>query len=229
MATLPSRGGAGFALAQDHLKPFELGMAEVEALAGLVVGAGMRAAELFRFGPGFERGLVGPGRVRGIQRVVLEDGALEQMKLDEAGHVAEIGFARAPDGLERRFSANLHLEPVHCDKHLKSPWLSCWGAPGVPFDLVGNMDAPKPRWSISAARCNLIGLSARRTMLRQNGSSGRPCRPCPVRGSTTTRRSAWCRRWNCQGSHRAGNTGSTDCRSMPRRRYPWSRSRSGTD
>src|SRR6185369_12859968 len=127
MATLPSRGGAGFALAQDHLKPFELGMAEVEAFAGLVVGAGMRAAELFRFGPGFERGLVDPGRVRRIKRVVLEDGSLEQMKFDEAGHVAEIGFARAPDGLEGRFGANLHLEPVHCDKHLKISLASLLG------------------------------------------------------------------------------------------------------
>jgi hypothetical protein len=94
-------------------------MAEIEAFAGLVVGTGVGAAELFRFGPGFERGLVGPDRVRRIQRVILGDRALEQMKLDEAGHIAEIGFARAPDGLERRLRANLHLEPVHCDKHLK--------------------------------------------------------------------------------------------------------------
>src|SRR6185295_19621747 len=137
-------------------------MAEIEAFAGLVVGAGVSAAELFRFGPGFERGLVDPGRMRRIKRVVLKDGALEQMKLDEAGQVAEIGFPRAPDRLEGRFRANLHLEPVHCDKHLKSPWLRCWGARGVPFELVGNTDAPKPRWSISAARCNLIGWSARR-------------------------------------------------------------------
>src|SRR6185436_2139368 len=106
---------------------FELGMAEIEAFAGLVVGAGMGPAKLFRFGPGLERGLVDPGRVRGVERVVLEDGALEQVKLDEAGHVAEIGFARAPDGLEGRFGANLHLEPVHCDKHLKISLASLLG------------------------------------------------------------------------------------------------------
>src|SRR5207237_6325098 len=53
IAPSPSRGGAGFALAEDHLKAFELGMAEIEAFAGLVVGAGVSPAELFRFGPGF--------------------------------------------------------------------------------------------------------------------------------------------------------------------------------
>jgi hypothetical protein len=42
------------------------------------------------------------------------------MKLDEAGHAAEIGFARTPNGLESRFRANLHLEPVHCDKHFEN-------------------------------------------------------------------------------------------------------------
>src|SRR4029450_7343589 len=137
MAPSPLRGGAGFALAQDHLKPFELGMAEVEAFAGLVVGAGVGAAELFRFGPGFERGLVDPGRMRRIKRVVLKDGALEQMKLDEAGQVAEIGFPRAPDRLEGRFRANLHLGPVHCDKHLKSPWLRCWVGLGYRLSVLG--------------------------------------------------------------------------------------------
>src|SRR4029078_5965577 len=82
MAPSPSRGGAGFALAQDHVESFELGMAEVEAFAGLVVGAGVRPEEFIGFGPGFEGCLVGPNRMRGIQRVVLGDGALEQMKLD---------------------------------------------------------------------------------------------------------------------------------------------------
>src|SRR4051812_41858699 len=121
IAPSPLRGSAGFALAQDDVKSFELGMAEVEAFTGLVVGAGMGTAELFRFGPGFERRLVGPDCIRRVQCVILGDGSLEQVKLDKAGHVAEIGFARAPDGLESRFRANLHLEPVHCDKHLKSP------------------------------------------------------------------------------------------------------------
>src|SRR6188768_1832827 len=119
------------------------------------------------------------------------------MKLDEAGHVAEIGFTRAPDGFEGRLRANLHLEPVHCDKHFQN--LLAGFAPGIRFELVGNVNAPQPRWSISAAGCNLTGWSARRTTLRQNGSSSRPYRPCPVRGSTTTRRSALCRRWNCRG------------------------------
>src|SRR5207237_3054668 len=54
IAPSPSSRGAGFALAQDHLETFELGMAEVEAFAGLVVGAGVGPAELLRFGPGFE-------------------------------------------------------------------------------------------------------------------------------------------------------------------------------
>src|SRR5207302_6512115 len=112
-----------------------------------VVRPGVRPPELVRFGPGFERSLVDPDRMRRIKRVILGDGTLEQMKLDEAGYAAEVGFARAPDGLEGRFRANLHLEPVHCDKHFKISLLGCWGAPGVPFELVGNMDAPQPRWS----------------------------------------------------------------------------------
>src|SRR6185312_10915373 len=135
--------------AQDHLEALELGMAEIEAFAGLVVGAGVRTAKLLRSGPGLERRLVDPGRVRRIQRVILIDGALEQMKLDEARHVAEVGFPAAPDVLECRLRADLHLEPVHCDKHLKSP---SWGAPGVPIELDRATNAPKPRWSISTAR-----------------------------------------------------------------------------
>src|SRR5689334_2520779 len=95
-----SGGGAGLALGLDHLKALELGMAEIEALAGLVVGAGVRATELFRAGPGLERRFVHPGSVRRIEPVVIGERSLEQMEFDEAGHVAEIGFALRPQILK---------------------------------------------------------------------------------------------------------------------------------
>src|SRR5882724_9411716 len=43
---LRSGGGARLALRLNHLETLELGMAEIEAFAGFVVGAGMGAAEL---------------------------------------------------------------------------------------------------------------------------------------------------------------------------------------
>src|ERR1700752_2477189 len=69
------------ALGLDHLKAFELGMAEIEAFAGLVVGPRVRPAELFGPGPRLERGLVGPDGVRGIERVVVGHGTAQQVEL----------------------------------------------------------------------------------------------------------------------------------------------------
>src|SRR5882757_3029366 len=111
---------ARFALALDHLEPLEFGVTEIEAFAGLVVGTGMGAAELFRPGPGLERRLVDPGGVRRIQRVIIRHRTLQQVKLDETGHAAEIGFPGRPDGFESLFRADLHLKPVHRDKHINS-------------------------------------------------------------------------------------------------------------
>src|SRR5436190_24061264 len=80
---------SGLALALDHLKTLEFGMAEIEAFASLVVGAGMGTAEFVRTRPGFECRLVDPGGVRRIQRVVVGNRSLEQVELDEARHLAE--------------------------------------------------------------------------------------------------------------------------------------------
>src|SRR4051794_9651417 len=67
-------------------------MAEIDALAGRIVGAGMGTTKLLRARPGLECRLVDPGGVRGVERVVLALGAFQEMKLDEARHAAEIGF-----------------------------------------------------------------------------------------------------------------------------------------
>src|SRR5262249_31665710 len=119
-------GGGGLVLGLDDFETFELGMAEIKAATGLVVGAGMRAAKLFRTGPRLERGLVDPRRMGRIQRVVVRGGPLQEMKLDEAGHAAEKGFPRCPQHLEGLLGPLLHLEPVHRDKHSKSPRLVAW-------------------------------------------------------------------------------------------------------
>src|SRR5262249_34109334 len=113
----PSSGRVRLALGHDDLEPLEFGVAEIEALAGLVVGTRLGRTESVRARPGVEGRLVDPHRVRGVQRVVVEHRPLQQMEFDEAGHAAEIGFAGAPDGLERGFRAELHLEAVHGDEH----------------------------------------------------------------------------------------------------------------
>src|SRR6266568_6107739 len=115
-----SSGGARLALGLYDLKALELGMAQIEAFAGFVVGAGMGAAELFRPGPGLECGLVDPSGVRRIQRVIVGHGTLQEVELYKSGDVAEIGFPGRPDGLERFLRACLYLKPIHRDKHLKT-------------------------------------------------------------------------------------------------------------
>src|SRR4051812_36321041 len=99
----------------DHLEALELGMAEIGRLG--VAGPRMRGTKSIRFGPGFERGMVGPYRVRGVQRVVLELGATQQMKLDEALYLVQMGIARKPDLLEGGLGALGDAEAVHGDVH----------------------------------------------------------------------------------------------------------------
>src|SRR5262245_59532640 len=84
-----------------HLEAFELGMLEIERAGGFVAGARMRNPERLRLGPGLESGLALPHRVRGVERVVLGLGTLEQMELDKARHLVELGVAIEPDALER--------------------------------------------------------------------------------------------------------------------------------
>ena len=112
---------AGLALGLDHLEALELRMAEIKALAGLVVGAGMRLAELLRLGPGLERRLVRPQGVGRIQRVIVGLRPAQQIEFDETREFAQIGFARRPYGLERLLGASLHLKTIHRNKHWSSP------------------------------------------------------------------------------------------------------------
>src|SRR5678816_3215011 len=132
-------------------------MAEIEAAAGLVAGAGMGAAERIRLGPILERRLACPYGVGRIERVVLGFGTLHQMKLDEARQIAEIGLARLPDRLERLLLALDHLKPVHCDEH--ESLLLLVGGLILPVDLVDIMNAPKPRWCPQRGRSNLDGMT----------------------------------------------------------------------
>src|SRR3954471_19865166 len=99
----------------DHLEALELGMAEIGRLG--VAGPRMRGTKSIRFGPGFESGMVGPDRVRGVQRVVLELGPTQQMKFDETLYLVQMGIARKPDLLEGGLGALDDAEAVHGDVH----------------------------------------------------------------------------------------------------------------
>src|SRR6266545_4141036 len=99
-------------------------MLEIEWAGRVVAGAGMRDAEGFRPGPGLERRLALPDRVRGIERVVLGLRSLEQVELDEARDLVQLRVAAEPDALERLFRSALHPEPIHRDEHGGSPFLA---------------------------------------------------------------------------------------------------------
>src|SRR3954451_22681778 len=81
-----------------YFKAFELGMAKIERL--VVTGPLMRGTKGLRLGPRLERRMVRPHRVRGIQRVVLQLRAAQQMEFDEARHLVQMRVARKPDLLE---------------------------------------------------------------------------------------------------------------------------------
>src|SRR5262245_24879898 len=97
------------------VEAFEVGAAEIEAAVG--AGALVRLAEGFGPGPVLERSARVPDRVRGVERVVLALRPPQQMELDEARHLAQVAVALAPDALELRLAAQLHLEAVHGDEH----------------------------------------------------------------------------------------------------------------
>jgi hypothetical protein len=98
-----------------HLEAFELRMIEVErlVLAGILVDG----AERLRLGPGFERRLAGPDRVRGIQREVVVLGALEQVEFNEARDLGQLRITVEPHVLEGLLGSFLHAKAIHGDEH----------------------------------------------------------------------------------------------------------------
>src|SRR4051812_27812739 len=98
------------------LESFELRMFEIERTRGFVTGARVGYSERFRFRPPFEGGLALPDSVRGIERVVLGLGPLEQMKFHEARNLLQLRVSIEPDALEGIFGAPLHAETIHRDE-----------------------------------------------------------------------------------------------------------------
>src|SRR5450432_1630829 len=97
-----------------NLEPLELRVAEIERL--VVAGPGMRGPKRVRPRPRFEGSVVRPDRVRGIERMVLRLRTPQQMKLDEARHLVEIGVARRPDMLEILLGARGDAKTTQGDK-----------------------------------------------------------------------------------------------------------------
>jgi len=64
--------------------------------------------------------------------------ALQQVELDEARQVAQIDVALAPDALELRLVAQLHLEPVHGNEHDCLFRVDHWRSASV-HDDIGTM------------------------------------------------------------------------------------------
>src|SRR5262245_18487588 len=90
-------------------------MIEVErlVLAGVLVGK----TEFLRPGPGLECRFALPQCVRGIERVFLVLGSLEEMKFDEARKHGELRVAVEPHLLECLLGSLLHAKAVHGDEH----------------------------------------------------------------------------------------------------------------
>src|SRR5688572_25488782 len=93
-------------------------MLEIERTAALVVAdACMGRAERLGLGPGLERGLALPHRVRGVERVVFGFRPLEQVEFDEPRHGVQLRVTVEPHLLEGFFRATRNAEPIHGDKH----------------------------------------------------------------------------------------------------------------
>src|SRR5262249_977974 len=99
------------------LETFELRVLEVKRAGGVIAGARVCGAKRFRPGPGLECRLALPDRVRGIERVVLSLGTLEQMEFDEARNLVQVGVAIEPDLLKGFLRPALHTEAIHRDEH----------------------------------------------------------------------------------------------------------------
>src|SRR5262249_55844531 len=99
------------------LEAFELRMLEVKWAGGVIAGARVCGTKRLRSGPGLERRLALPDRVRGIERVVLGLGALEQMEFDETGNLVQMRVAAEPDPLKGLLRPALHTKAIHRDEH----------------------------------------------------------------------------------------------------------------
>src|SRR5262249_5399573 len=58
-----------------------------------------------------------PEAVGGVERVILLRRPLQQVELDEAGHLRQIAVAAEPARLERGFLALAHPEAIHRNEH----------------------------------------------------------------------------------------------------------------
>src|SRR5205823_5060268 len=99
-----------------HLEPLELRMIKIERLVLpciLVDGA-----EGLRLGPGFERRVARPDRMRGIEREVVVLWSFEQVELDEARDLGQLRIAVEPHLLKVLFGSLLNAKPIHSDEHL---------------------------------------------------------------------------------------------------------------
>src|SRR5580704_13367440 len=71
--------------------------------------------------PVLERFLVRPHRMGGIERVIVAIGPAQQVKLDKAGQLIEIGVPTEPAALELLLVAFDDFEAIHCDVHSSAP------------------------------------------------------------------------------------------------------------
>src|ERR1700760_1884487 len=91
-------------------------MTEVKRLA--VAGGAVRGAKLLRPRPVFERILARPHRMRGIERMIVALRPTQQVKLDEARQLIEIGVPAEPATFELRLVTFDDFEAIHCNVHL---------------------------------------------------------------------------------------------------------------
>src|SRR5262249_52092407 len=136
------------------LKAFELRVLEVKRAGGVIAGARVCGTKRLRPGPGRERRLALPDRVRGIERVVLGLGALEQMEFDEARNLVQVGVAIEPDPLKGFLRPALHTEAIHRDEHalLLSP------QPGRTENAIRADPSASSRIPLSALQAPMPGL-----------------------------------------------------------------------
>src|SRR6267154_6587934 len=80
----------------------------------------MREAEGLRPRPCFEIGPASPDRVRRVEHMVFPFRPAQQVELDKAGDVGQLGVACRPDALEVLLQCRNDFESVHCDEHLCS-------------------------------------------------------------------------------------------------------------
>src|SRR6056297_738946 len=92
----------------------------------------MRGTELFALGPGFECGLIGPDRMRGIKDFSRLCWPFEHMEFHETRHLVQMAFPPKPERFERSGVFKWNGKAVHSDKHLRSPRSDPFGCGSVP-------------------------------------------------------------------------------------------------